>query len=184
MRRHSRVRYGFTLIELMIAVALIGILTSLAVPSLLAYQLRSKRSEAFANLGAIAKTQIAYEGVNGGFWLAGAMPGPVPTTKKRVWTPAAETAFAGLGWIPEGDVYFDYDSETNVAGGCGCVGNCFTATAYGELDGDSTVSAILYAHPDSAGNFCPAGVTGDVPVDHRGVTVLDGPVVAGAADDF
>lgn len=184
MRRESRGRHGFTLIELMITAALIGALAAIAIPSFLTYQLRTKRSEAFTNVSAIGKTQLVYQSANGGFWLAASMPGPVPTTTKRVWTAAAETAFGGLGWTPEGNVYFDYDSNTNVAGGCGCVGDCFTATAYGELDGDAAVSAVLYAHPDSAGNHCPAGVTGDLPVDGGGVTILDAPVVAGAADDF
>jgi type II secretory pathway pseudopilin PulG len=168
----------------MITLALIGILASIAIPSFFVYQLRAKRTEAFSNLSALAKTQIVYQSVNGGFWLAASMPGPVPTPKKRTWTPAAEAAFSGLGWIPEGHVYFDYDSNTNVFGGCGCVGDCFTATAYGELDGDLGVSAVLYAHPDPSGNYCAAAVTGDIPVNDKGVTVLDAPVVAAAGDDF
>jgi type II secretory pathway pseudopilin PulG len=172
------------MIELMITVALIGILATIAIPSFMVYQLRSKRSEAFSNLAAIARTQIAYESTNGVYWLAGAMPGPVPLPRKRNWTAAAEAAFGPLGWTPEGNVYFDYDSNTGVGGGCTCTGPCFTATAYGELDGDSAVSAVLYAHPDANGNFCPAAVTGDLPVDKFGVTILEAPVVAAAADDF
>ena len=51
---------GFTLIELMIVVAIIGILAAIAIPNFLTYQCKSKQSEAKSNLGAISKCQEAY----------------------------------------------------------------------------------------------------------------------------
>ena len=53
---------GFTLIELMIVVAIIGILAAIAIPNFLKFQAKSKQSEAKANLGAIFTGQIAFFG--------------------------------------------------------------------------------------------------------------------------
>ena len=51
---------GFTLIELMIVVAIIGILAAIAIPNFLNYQCKAKQSEAKANLGSIALCEEAY----------------------------------------------------------------------------------------------------------------------------
>jgi type IV pilus assembly protein PilA len=53
---------GFTLIELMIVVAIIGILAAIAIPNFLKFQAKSKMSEAKTNLGAIYTGQISYFG--------------------------------------------------------------------------------------------------------------------------
>ena len=58
---------GFTLIELMIVVAIIGILAAIAIPNYLAYQAKARRSEVKANLGAINKSEIAFQSEKGRF---------------------------------------------------------------------------------------------------------------------
>src|SRR5512145_1528413 len=59
-----RGKKGFTLIELMIVVAIIGILAAIAIPNFLRFQAKSKQSEAKTNLGGIFTAQTAYFGEN------------------------------------------------------------------------------------------------------------------------
>jgi type IV pilus assembly protein PilA len=51
---------GFTLIELMIAVAIVGLLAAVAVPNFMKFQARSKQSEAKTNLKAVFTAQKAF----------------------------------------------------------------------------------------------------------------------------
>jgi len=51
---------GFTLIELMIVVAIIGILAAIAIPNFMNYQCKAKQSEAKSSLGNIKTMQEAY----------------------------------------------------------------------------------------------------------------------------
>jgi len=55
---------GFTLIELMIVVAITGILAAIAIPNFLRYQQKAKQAEAKANLGAIFTSEVSYYGEN------------------------------------------------------------------------------------------------------------------------
>ncbi len=52
---------GFTLIELMIVVAIIGILAAIAIPNFLKFQCRARTSEAKTNLGGIYTAEVAYQ---------------------------------------------------------------------------------------------------------------------------
>jgi prepilin-type N-terminal cleavage/methylation domain-containing protein len=57
-------RAGFTFIELMIVVTVIGILAAIAIPRYLNYQCKTKQIEARKGLGAIAKMQSSFYAEN------------------------------------------------------------------------------------------------------------------------
>ena len=116
MAANSRVDRGFTLIELMIVVAIIGLLSAMAIPSFQNYQRTSKRTEAYTNLNALAKTQKAFHAEHGAYiGVPLAEPGnsqsslPIATKRSVV---ELEAAFASVGWTPDGDVFYDYDAAT------------------------------------------------------------------------
>jgi len=155
MRQASR-NSGFTLIEVMISVAIIGILAAVAIPAFKSYQNRSKRSEAFANLGSIANLQKTFFSEYSVY--IGVPPQPaagVPSSDKRLWTPAAETAYQQVGFRPEGAVFYDYEVNVDAAA-CPDL-DCFTATAYGDADSNSIIALVMYVHPSAAGATSASG---------------------------
>ena len=130
MLQRIRNRKGFTLVELMIVVAIIGILAAIAIPNFLQFRLKAKTSEAKSNLGAIRSTQVAYFAEwnvyvgNQGFTPIGDRTGD---DQKQPWV--GTTRFSILGFAPEGNVYFSYNLAGNDYPTDG-----FTAHAEGDLD--------------------------------------------------
>ena len=62
-RLQPKEQYGFTMIELMIAMLILGILATVAFHRYMNYQCKAKQVEAKLSLGSIAKFQQAYHAV-------------------------------------------------------------------------------------------------------------------------
>jgi len=67
MRTMMRSKQGFTLIELMIVVAIIGVLASIAIPAYRDYTIRARMSEVLATFDAIAQGASEYHASMGFF---------------------------------------------------------------------------------------------------------------------
>ena len=104
---------GFTLIELMIVVAIIGILAAIAIPNFLRFQLKAKTSEGKTNIAAIRTAEQSYYSEFGVFVSAMTSPDVGADSMKKAFTnqDGAGMGFDQLGWEPEGTVFFNYVGE-------------------------------------------------------------------------
>ena len=118
---------GFSLTELMIVVAIIGILATIAIPNFLRYQAKAKQTEAKSNLVALHTSEIAYFAENNGFIDDfNAVGFGVSGTSQRYYY---ELAGASLGVLPPGCTASTLDVVSATS---------FTAVAIGNIDGDAT----------------------------------------------
>ena len=145
---HKR-RGGFTLIELMIVVAIIGILAAIAIPNFLRFQLRAKASEGKANLAAIRTAEEGYFSEFGVYVGASLNPASVPGNQKVSWglAPAATHGFNTVGWAPEGNVYYQYGVAVSAAF------DTYAAEAQSNLDNDTQMNTWGYVK--SVGSVAP-----------------------------
>lgn len=123
-------RTGFTLIELMVVVAIIAVLTMLAVPTFTTFIAKAKRTEAYTNLHALYAAQKAHWAEHGSYTTQ--LSGP-----------------DGLGWQPTGyhgggpseNFYYTYGvpGAEGVNYFTGKLGAPVSALAPGHADKDSFV---------------------------------------------
>jgi len=183
MLRIAKRNRGFTLIELMIVVAIIGVLAVLAVYGVSKYLANAKTGEARANLGNIGKLALAaYEketvaatvmsaGAATGILrdLCGSAASAVPSTLASVqgkkyqstyadWNAGSPTTgFMCLKFSMTAPQYYQYN-YTATTGGSGS----YSATATGDLNGNGTSSVFTLAGSIESGVLKTAPSIGEV----------------------
>ena len=121
---------GFTLNELMIVVAIIGLLVTLAIPTFNKFHYMAKEAEVKRNLGVIRNLEEAYMTEYGTYLEVNAYYPGGAGTGRQSWSSAA-TNFSIIGFEPKGGVYFDYKVDDVIGD------QNFVVYGRGDLDGDS-----------------------------------------------
>jgi type IV pilus assembly protein PilA len=132
----SRKEAGFTLVELMIVVAILGIVSALAIPNFLRYQAQSRQSEARTSLSAIFVSETAYYGEQSVFGTFDQIGYAIAGTTNRYAYRVGLGTTVNVDLLPPG-VGFDPGPNLIVASGITAAPvPGFTATATANLDGD------------------------------------------------
>ncbi len=129
---------GFTLIELMIVVAIIGILAAIAIPNFMTYQAKAKQSEVKAMLaGAFTAATTVMYAQNGTYVITdiGQLGfGPTGRPNYSYWFDVSGTPTA----IPGGSTATAPCNVNSAPAGVAASVSGFTAGARGNIDNDPT----------------------------------------------
>lgn len=138
---------GYSLTELAITVAIVGILAAIAIPSWTQSQLRAKRAEVPPNVEGIRVAQMAYFAafdtyVQETTWYPSDLSYTGDDRELTLW-PSAESAggFSQIGWVPHGQVRGRYSMPDGDE-------DSFEVQGLSNVDGDS--EAALYWATETA----------------------------------
>jgi len=165
--RRERSRAGFTLIEMMMVVGILGVLSALAIPAFAMMIARSKTAEVAGNLSAMYKHAASYyasersnrgsvSSVGGHCTVDDAQPSPLaPSKLKQPFN--ADASFRELGFTLSDFVYFQY-GLASAGGTSSCQhqpnsSGLYTFYAHGDLDSDGTRSTFELAAGSDAYNL-------------------------------
>lgn len=169
--------HGFTMIEMMIVVVIVGILSAVAIPAYINYYRASLTGEATSFLGSIRKLQDEYRSemsqfaaVNGNAMAAGLWtPVAGGNGKLHVWT-GSPGLWEHLGAAPDGPVRFKYFT---IAGGAGNIpGGGFADPGENWFISEATIDM------DRDGDFYVIESTYDKPQLFMGIRTGDNPTSA------
>jgi prepilin-type N-terminal cleavage/methylation domain-containing protein len=152
-RSMKKVLAGFTLVELMIVVVILGILAAVAIPAFTRYVKRSKTSEATGNISKIYQGEVSYfnqssEQSVASFASAIALPTAAPTASKYPAQPTAFTADSGwsaIGFSVDAPLYYQYAATASASS--------FNSIATGNIDGDAVNSGFSRSATLNAGEI-------------------------------
>jgi prepilin-type N-terminal cleavage/methylation domain-containing protein len=131
---------GFTLLELMVVLVVVGLLSMMALPSFFHFLAKAKRAEAYTHLRALYLGQKAYYAEHGTYTMN----------------------LKHLGWSPEGQLQYTYGFSQGSEGvnhstgalktppsaleGTGVTKGGFKIGAVGDIDGDEVADYLVIDH--------------------------------------
>jgi len=157
---------GFSLVELMIVVAIMAILAAIAIPSFMRFSMRAKTAEATHNLGAIRTCQESYRAENDMYYDCDATPnGGGTDAEPDVWAGGGIADFDIIGFAPDGQVRYIYEVLPGTGGAAHAtiakgITGAFSATAKCDLDGKN--GQAIYTVDKGVVTYPKAIRTGDV----------------------
>ena len=118
----KQLRFGFTLVELLVVISIIGMLAGLLLPAIQAAREAGRRATCMANQNQVALAMLNYENAKGYF----------PPMTGEVWRPTNSTAYqydtsnstyygAGTSWVGYLLMYLEYNAAWDRLSQANCV---------------------------------------------------------------